>query len=189
MEIDIKQKKISIADKYQIFVDGKQTYTASTKLFRLLSEIHLLEIGSNNPKYVIKKRWTLFKPAFDLRWNNNVFEFRTKNFWKHHYYCKVGQDYYEIFGHRGRKYSIYKNNVQIAYWDKEAITLYKGDTYKIIADDDCNCELLISFCLIIDNKSSNNENNHNDALFSTTIDFGNIGLQSKKFDPLWLPKK
>ena len=188
MEIDINQKKISIGDKYKIFVDGQQTHTASRKLFRWLTEIHLSKIGSNNPKYVIKRRWALSKLEFDLRnWNNNVFEFRTKNFWKLHFYCRVGHDYYEIFGHRGRKYSIYKNNVQIAYWDKEAVTLYKGDNYKIIADDDSDYELLISFCLIIDNKSSNNGDNNN-ALFSKTIDFGNIGPEAKEFNTMWKPK-
>jgi uncharacterized protein YxjI len=184
MEIDIHQKKISISDKYKIFVNGQQTHTASAKLFRWLSEIHLLELGDSKPKYVIKKKWTLFKVAFNLtKWNNNVFEFRTKKIGERYYCCHVGQDLYEIFGHRGRKYSVYKNNVQIAYWDKKAITWFNGDNYKIIADKDSDYELIISFCLIIDNFFSNNNDNN-----TMTVDFGNIGPQTKKFDPAWQPK-
>ncbi len=36
MEIDINQKKISIGDKYQIFIDGQQRYSASRQLLQLL---------------------------------------------------------------------------------------------------------------------------------------------------------
>jgi uncharacterized protein YxjI len=184
MEIDINQKKISIGDKYQIFVDGQQTHSASTKLFRWLAEINLFENGSDRPKYVIKKKWTFFNTSFDLRrWDNNVLVFRTKSFWKRHYQCQVGQDLFEIFGHRDRKYSIYKNYKQIAWWDKRAVAWFNGDNYKIIADKDCDHELIISFCLIIDNTQSNDNGGN-----TLTIDVGNIGPQAKKFDPTWQPK-
>jgi uncharacterized protein YxjI len=182
MEIDINQKKISIGDKYQIFTDGKQTHYASTKLFRQLAEINLFENSSSRPKYLIKKRWAFFNTSFDLiSWDNNVLEFRTKSFWKNHYLCQVGQDLFEIYGHRGRKYSVYKNDKQVAWWDKEAVAWFNGDNYKIIADKDCDHELIISFCLIIDNTQSNDGN-------TLTIDIGNIGPQAKKFDTNWQPK-
>ena len=38
MRIDINQKKISIGDKYQIFIDGQQRYSGAKKLFRMLAE-------------------------------------------------------------------------------------------------------------------------------------------------------
>ena len=184
MEIDINQKKISIGAKYQIFIDGQKTYRASAKLFRLLSEINLFELDCGRPKYIIKKKLTFFKVAFDLTtWNNNVFEFRTKKIWKKSYYCQGGRDFYEIFGHRGRKFSVYKNNTQNAYWDKEAVAWFNGDNYKIIADNDSDYELIILFCLIIDNFFSKNNNGN-----TVTIDFGNIGPQDRKFDPTWQPK-
>lgn len=183
MEIDINQKKISIGDKYQIFIDGQLTHTASTKLFRWLAEINLFENGSGSPKYTIKKKWTFFNTSFDLTGlDNNVLEFRTKSFWKSHYFCQVGQDLFEIFGHRGRKYSIYKNNKQVAWWDKKAVAWFNGDNYKIIADKDCDPELIVSFCLIIDNTRSNDNNGN-----ALTIDLGNIGPQARKFDPTWQP--
>ena len=184
MEIDINQKKISIGDKYKIFVDGQQTHYASTKLFRWLAEINLFEYGHDRPKYIIKKKWAFFNTSFDItRWDNNVFEFRTKNFWRHHYFCQVGQDFYEVLGHRGRKFSVYKNDVQIAWWDKNAVAWFNGDNYKLIADKNSDFELIISFCLLIDNTfSKDNDSN------TMTIDIGNIGLQTKKFDPTWQPK-
>jgi hypothetical protein len=86
-------------------------------------------------------------------------------------------------GHIGRKYSVYKNELQVAWWDKEAVSWFDGDNYKILADIDCDLDLIISFCLIVDNFSSN-ENDGN----TVTYDFGNIGFQAKKFDENWQPK-
>ncbi|MDR1729185.1 MAG: hypothetical protein LBR52_00780 [Prevotellaceae bacterium] len=184
MEIDIKQEEISIGDKFQIFVNGKQAYTASAKLFRAFSEIDLSELDSNKPKYVIKKRFSLFKVKYDIeKWDHSVFKFRTKAIWKSHFYCHAGQDLYEIFEHRGRKCSVYKNDIQIACWDKEAVTLLNGDNYKIIADVDSDYELLISFCLILDNSFSDNNSGN-----SITVNLGKIGLQAKNFNPEWRPK-
>lgn len=184
MEIDINQKKISISDKSNIFIDGQQTHVASKELLTWLPEIHLYESGHDTPRYTIKKKWTLFKPSYNLtRWDNNIFEFRTKHFWKSHYCCQVEQDLYDIFGHKGRKYSVYKNDRQVAWWDKRAVSWFEGDNYKIIADKDCDYELLISFCLVIDNAFSSDKDGN-----TITIDFGHIGPQARKFEPTWQPK-
>ena len=182
MEININQKKIAIGEKYKIEVDGLKTYTAASKIFRFLPEIHLLEQGNDRPRFIVEKKFSFFKTSFELtRWDNNKFEFRTKNFLKRHYYCQVGADYYEIFGHRGRKYSVYKNAKQIAWWDKNAVVWFEGDNYKIVADKDIDAELLISFCLAVDNKSERKSS-------AITWDIGSIGPQVKKFDANWQPK-
>lgn len=184
MEIDINQNNISLGDKYLIFINGRKTHSASTQLISWLSEINLFEGERAEPKFVIKKNQTFFKISFDLvKWDTTVFEFRTKSYWKNHYFCQVGQDLYDIFGHHGRKYSVYKNDKQIAWWDKEAVTWFNGDNYKIIADKDCDCELLMAFCLIIDNTQSR-DNGRN----AVTIDLGNIGSQAREFDSNWRPK-
>src|SRR5215831_13728019 len=103
MEIDINQKKISIGDKYRVFINGEQTHTASAKLFKLLPEINLYYTDSDQPRYTMKKKWTWFKASYDItRWDFNVFEFRTKSFWKGHYYCNAGRDLFEVYAHKGR---------------------------------------------------------------------------------------
>jgi hypothetical protein len=112
-----------------------------------------------------------------------VLEFRTVSVWKCEYECQVGQDCYHIYGHRGRKYSIYKNDKQIAWWNKNAVSWFAGDNYKIISDADADIDLLISFCLIIDNFSSDSGKGN-----TINIDLGNIGFQARKFDPAWQPK-
>ena len=184
MEIDINQKKISIGDKYQIFTDGQQTHSASRELFRLLAVVDLYENNNERPRMTIRKRFSFFKAMYDItRWDNNVLEFRTISFWRSQYQCQVGKDMYDIYGHRGRKYSIYKNDQQVAWWDKAVVSWFAGDNYKIFANANSDPELLMSFCLIIDNFRSDNHDGH-----AINIDIGNIGFQTRKFDPDWQPK-
>jgi uncharacterized protein YxjI len=184
MEIDINQKKISIGDKYQIFTDGQLTHYATRELFNLLPVVNLFENNYGIPRMTINKRLSWFKAMYDITQRDNYdIKFRTNSFWKLHYNCQVGNDTYDIYGHRGRKYSIYKNNIQVAWWDKKAVSWFAGDNYKIIADKDCDYNLLISFCLIIDNFSSDDHDST-----ALNIDLGNIGFQAKKFDINWKPK-
>ena len=185
MEIDINQKKISIGDKYKIFIDGQEQYKAARKLFRLLAVVELYIGDNDTPRMTIRKRWGWFRAKYDIvRADNVVLPFRTKSFWKDYYQCVVGVDTYELYGHRGRKFSIYKNGKQIAWWEQRAVAWFAGDNYKITADNDADAELLISLCLIIDNYSSDK---HDGTAFNYHI--GKIGPQEKKFDEGWMPKR
>jgi hypothetical protein len=185
MIIDINQKKMAIGDKYRIYIDEKETHSASSVLFTFLSEIDLFENSSGKTKLTLKKRWSWFKTKYDIyKYDYSKFEYRTISLWKGHYQCLVGKDLYEIFCHKGRKHSVYKNNIQVAWWDKNCVTWFEGDNYKIIADDDSDFELLMSFCLINDNQSSNSNNKN-----AVTFDLGRIGAEAKKFNVNWKSKK
>lgn len=183
MIIDINQKKFSIGDKYSIFMNEQPSYSASAKLFRWFAEIDIFDRSEGRPRMTIKKKWAFLNKSYDItRWDNALLEFRTKSFWKRHYQCSLGSDMYDIYSHRGRKCSVYKNDVQIAWWDKEAIVWFEGDNYRITADKDSDYELIIAFCLMMDNAASDHSDN------AVVIDLGNIGPQARKFDPAWQPK-
>jgi uncharacterized protein YxjI len=184
MEIDINQKKISIGDKYQVFIDGSQTHYAAAKIFRIFSEINLFDLNSDFPLMIIKRRFAFFVAKYDItKKDGGVFQFITKSFWKAHFQCACGSDVYDIYGHRGRKYSVYKNDRQVAWWDKKAVTWFNGDNYKIIADKDCDKLWIISFCLTVDNYASNDKEKK-----TVNFNIGRIGPQVRKFDPSWQPK-
>ncbi len=184
MRIDINQKKIALGDQYRIYTNEKETHQAHTELFTFLPVIQLAIKDNLNPLLKIHKKWSLFKAKYDMTIaNTEKLEFRTKSFWRPHYQCQLGADLYDVYANKGRKYSVYKNNVQIAWWDKEAVTWFEGDNYTLLADDDADHTLLIAFCLIVDNfNSKKNEGN------TVTYDFGNIGRSAKPFDEYWRPK-
>lgn len=184
MEIDIHQKKISFCDEYQIYVDGQPMYFAASKPFRWLTKMNLFANGVERARYTLFQKWDFLNASFNLvRWDGNILRFRTQSFWKNHYTCQVGADLYDIYGHTGRKHSIFKSDIQVGWWDKDAVSWFDGDNYKIIADNDSDYELIITFCLILDSTYSNNSKRS-----TVTIDFGNIGFQARKFDTTWQPK-
>ena len=182
MRIDINQQKVSARDKFEIYINGVLTHRASSDLFRMTAMIHLLRNDSNEPVLTLKKKWRWLKAEYDIEFHNGqTFAFTTVSTWKSHYRCAFGGDTFDIYGHRGRKHSIFKNGVQTAWWDKRAVSWFDGDNYAITADDDCVPELLIAFCLIIDNCRSNRNKGN-----SITIDFGNL-IEARRFDAAWQP--
>jgi uncharacterized protein YxjI len=182
MIININQKKISVGDKYQIFIDREPTHRAASKIFRWFPEIDLYENVSEQPVLTINRKFSFFLAKFNITLpDGSTMAFRTESFWKGHYRCDNGGDSYDIYRHNGRKCSVYCNNRQIAWWDKKAVTWFNGDNYTIVADRHCNRNLVIAFCLILDNYSS--EGNKN----TVNIDVGRIGPQAKRFDKDWTP--
>ena len=183
MEIDIHQKEIALGNKYEIFLNGLPAYAASTELLQLYTVINLMDYVGQVQKLKIHRRPALFASKYDINLpDGSVLEFRTKSFWKNHFQCAAGPDRFDIYGHRGRKFSIFKNERQVAWWTKEAISWFEGDTYRIIADNDSDYELYIAFCLIIDHYAGRKNGNN-----MITIDLGSIG-QARKFDPAWQPR-
>lgn len=185
MIIDINQKKIAFGDKYKIFINGEEQYFASTELISLQPKIHLFGLKQPKARLTMTKKWNWFSVKYSIRlWDNSEIQFKTISFWKSHYQCCFVEDVYDIYGHRGLKHSIYKNNVQVAWWDKEMVSWFEGDNYKIVADEDSLDELIIGFCLMIDNSYSNKNGNN-----TLTIDLGKIGPQTKRFNTDWRPKQ
>ena len=184
MRIDINQHKISLGDKYRVFIDGQPAYTAASELFRILPVINLFKNDDPVARLTIRKRWSFFIPKYDIVMNGGLLmEFRAFSFWKLHYQCACNPDIYNIYGHRGRKHSIYRNGTQVAWWDKEAVSWFDGDNYSINADNDSNAELIIAFCLVLDNYKSDRHDGN-----AISFDIGNIFGQVKEFDPYWKPR-
>lgn len=187
MIIELSQEKWALGNKYLISVDDENSFYAESKLFRIFSEIGLFEYSISSPKFTIKRRWAWFNLAYDLiRSDKRVFKLKTVELRRGHYSCQVVHDSYDIYQNKGRRYSIFKNNIQIAYWEKDAISVYEGDYYRITADYDVDVELLICFCICIDNSYSNDTSKSSTTI---TYDFGNIWPTAKSFEETWKPKE
>lgn len=185
MQIDIEQKAISFGDKYTILLDGKEAYYARGAVFTILAKISLSAEKQGTPLLVINKKFAPFMAEYTITMaDGSILNFTTLSVWGYHYQCVMGNDTYDIYGNRGLKYSIYKNNVQVAYFVAASAVLFFGDSYTLYADDDCNQELLIAFCLIIDNYAYNDN-----GKYTITINLGKIGIGMKKFDSEWRPNK
>lgn len=183
MEIDVNQRKIAIGYKYDIYCQGKQIRYAHSKLLQFLTHIELSDSEAGKCLLTLVKRLSFLRTNYDIQFPGEyVVEFRTVSVWKAHYRCIYGKDTFDIYSHKGRKHSVYKNGCQVAWWDQEAVTWFEGDNYKIIADDDCDADLIIAFCLILDDSKNNNTDR---SMFK--FNMGHIGPQAKEFDMRWHP--
>ncbi len=182
MQIHIQQHKISIGNKYDIKVNGEASFKAESKIFRFLAEIHLNDITEQDNDAVIKRQFKPFMVKYVIqskRYGDLLFD--TVSFWRNHYCCVVGMDKYEVFEHRGRKVSIFKNDEQIASFKRKAVSVAMGDDYTVYANDGADSNLLVCFCIICDN--------FNDAGKDKGIINLNLGnlFQARKFDESWQP--
>lgn len=183
MRIDINQKKIAFGNKFTIVKNGETILRAASKLFRILSVTELFQPNKDLPLGTIRRRFAFVKAKYDIEIvNQPSYFFRTVSWWKNHHQCKAGNNVFDIYGHRGRKYSIYKNGEQVAYFQKEAVTFFEGDNYMLVANDEADHFLLTCMVLTVDNYRSNNKNDS-----AINIDFGHL-FQARKFDDSWTPK-
>ena len=181
MKIDIKQHGASLSDGYEIYKNGKREFSAYTEILTFSPTLKLSEYGSDRPILSIEKSIWPFGIGYFITKNNKDYLFTSVGWFKKHFKCTVGDLTYNIFGHSNNRYSVYKGDIQIAYWTGQAVTFLEGDVYQIHADNSADAKLLISFCLIIDLYYYNNS-----GLLS--INFGKIGSEVKKFNHDWTPK-
>jgi uncharacterized protein YxjI len=182
MRIDINQKRISIGEKYDVFVNGQAAYRADSTLFRILRVIDLYTVDGDLPLLTIRRRLSFIFKKYDIIRGGELNPFRVVKFWRRHYRCAAGRDIYDIYGHRSRKFSIFKNDVQVAWWEEASVTWFKGDNYAMLADEKGDREMLIAFCLIIDDWRSRKKHG------AVNFHLGYIGPEDRAFDPSWAPK-
>lgn len=182
MIIDIHQKKIALGAKYEIVQKEKTILFAASRLFRFLSEINLFRASDEQGIAQIKRKLSFFKALYTITMSSgSEILFYMVLFWRNHYRCEYRGKTYDIYGHRGRKFSIYKGGKQIAWFEKKAISYFEGDNYRITANDDADVTLLVSFVVVIDNYRSRR---HNRGIVN--FDIGNI-FQARVFDESWRP--
>lgn len=180
MKIRIKQHSISFGSQYKIFFENDEKFYAETDLFSN-SIINIYKLNERQPSFRTFKSLYFYCPKYKIEMpNGDRIKFASFNFWRTIYRLEKGNDIYELYRHKERKVSVFKNDIQIAYWAKEAITYLVGDYYEITANKNSEKELLIAFCLIIDNIHS--KGGH---LFN--VDLGIVFKEKKEFNYKWKP--
>jgi uncharacterized protein YxjI len=180
MKIRIKQHSISFGSQYKIFINNEETYYAETDAFST-SIINIYKPNELQPSFRTFKSLYFNYPKYKIEMSNgDRLKFVSNNFWKTKYSLETGNDIYELYCHKERKVSVFKNSIQIAFWEKEAITYLIGDYYDIMANKNSDKELLIAFCLIMDNIHSKGG-----SLFN--VDLGLVFKENKKFNNNWKP--
>ncbi len=183
MRIDVIQKRMAIGNKYSVSVNGTECYLAKSKVLRFLYEATLHD-AQERTVVTIKKRFSILRARYNLQLQEGrTFRFRQESLFKPVYTCTNGVESYEIYGHRGRKFSIFLRGRQVAALEKNQVVILEGDEFLLEADDGLSPELLCGMVLIIDNIHYS-RSNHN----TVSIDFGNL-LQARTCNENWKPRR
>lgn len=183
MQIDIKQENFSFVNEYRIYVNERLSYIAKRHIFSFfLSNFNLFREDGMTILLSIHQKFKFFLAHYIIKRNNKEYVFRTIGLWSVYYVCEVENDRYEIYPHKGRKISIYKNGSQIGYYDQNLISFFEGDKFTFIGNNNIDKELIISFLIIIDNHRESFDNRN-----LINFNFGNLFFEEKAFNQNWQP--
>jgi len=153
MEITIKKQNASIGYDFLILENEEPILSAVSEKLFIFYKISMWKTGENKKRITVKNKKLDFilKPSYWIYYQGGKIRFKTKSYHKRHFQIELNDDLYDIYGHhKSWKYSVYKNDVQVAWWDKQTQKYQGPDVFTIQMDDDSDVELIASFCLILD---------------------------------------
>ncbi|MBC3539049.1 hypothetical protein ACFSC6_07300 [Rufibacter sediminis] len=117
----------------------------------------------------------------DFTEQSTIIEITVKNYSKGYWEFEYQNHQYAFYRHRGHKRSLFKNEKQVARYDKRAVNLFENDRAYVVANSDEDELLLLCLFLAYD------MGEYNDADIS--LDFGQVLEGVKKIDHDWQPWK
>jgi len=178
--LDVNQKKISIGDKYAIAINGQPYYKAKSSIWKLFPKVDLIPLQGDQVLMSVEQGWGFLKPNVVFSIGAMQYKLETISWWKRRFSINVGNDIFEIVGHRGRKVSIFQNGNQIGWFDKDAVTFFAGDNYHCTANSNAPAEWLIAAILFWDIHYNREQKS------AINIKFGSV-LETQPFDKTWQP--
>jgi len=180
VEITIQERSLSLRSEYEIETPGSYFF-AKKAAFSFPSRINL-QSSDKRQLAKIQSRLSFFREKYDfLLSGGEIFRFQCENRWKRVFVCEDGKERLRVYGHKGLKYSVFQNDLQIAAFEKNRIVFGSGNRYDIRLNDDANVIVIVCIVLAI----CNSEDDDHDA--GVSIDLGSIGPEEKPFDERWQP--
>lgn len=180
MEITIRERKFSLRSEYEIETPAG-TYQAKKQFFTLLAH---LELRTADDVLVAKLdgEWSLLRSKFDFEFaDGKTYRFWCEKLWKGVYDCESTEEKFILYTHKGLKFSVFQNNVQIAAIRKNRIVIGSGNQYDISISAGVNFLVVICMVLALNTDDSDSDQN------TVTIDMGNLGPEERPFDESWQP--
>ena len=188
MRLYIKQR----ANKYIIYEDKNSSSVFNgywkrkwkiglhSRILNLQNEeLLFVSIGKSNSKW-----WWIGPPRLYILKITDLDQeiyVESVNIWRGHFRFEFNGAQYDFYSHFGHKKSLYRNDEQVAKFDKAMFNWGERDRGFIIANGDENKMLLLGLFLMID------MGEQNDA--EVSMDFGNLLSGVKQWDDRWMPKQ
>ena len=180
MDVRIRERKFSFFVEYDIQMSDRELYAKK----EWLSFNDKIKLQTSTGESVARIRG-YFSPIHNrhdfLMADGRAYHFHCEKIWKQVYQCEGNGEKYRLLTHRGLKYSIFRDDRQIAAIERNRVVVGNGNEYSIQMDFDANPTVVVCMMLTVNSSDDKNDN-------SVTIDFGNIGPQERQFDSSWRPR-
>ncbi|MDB4534725.1 hypothetical protein N9242_07625, partial [Vicingaceae bacterium] len=110
--------------------------------------------------------------------------FKTKNYFKNSFNLKFDDNIYEFYAHKKLSYSIFKDGVQVAGISQERWNFFGEESFFMRCDSNCPKELFTAFVIIIDDIFSH-EIETKSGMINANI---GVAIESKPYNEKWEPK-
>jgi hypothetical protein len=163
-----------------IEINGQEKYISIGNNGLFIQKIALQR--SSDSKMILEAYFRILPPKFKvIMADGNEFHFKMENMQALKYLCEKNGTLYEIYQHKDRKHSIFRNDTQVAYFDKAEFAKFGADKYTLIADEHSDIELFLGFIMILHIIHGSNKQ----SVYSK--DKGNV-WEKRAFDISWNPK-
>jgi hypothetical protein len=132
----------------------------------------------------VQRLLTFWKRYFEIFLYNPTrrqLEIKPVNIFKGHWRLIDNNDIYDFYIHKGHRKSLFKNEKQIASFDKKRLSIFEQNCYTTLADNGVDRSLLIAFSILLDIGEDNDSS-------TFTFDFGSLTSGVKKVDENWQPR-
>jgi len=147
------------------------------KVKRVLNSSDGIKISEISTKFGFKG----LRHIINFSTNSSSTELKLKGgLLKNYYDCNYLGNKYTIIKHHGHKTSIFKNNIQIGFYEKSKFKKLNSQKINLICNADINQGLIYSFILALELSYEN----HDEIV---SVDLGNFTKEYKKFNPKWTP--
>lgn len=125
--------------------------------------------------------WRMNKTTYQIHLHKeNLFiDVKAINAYKGHWTFELNGNRYDFYFHYGHKKSLYKNDNQVAKFDRGVVHMWSNDSGFIIANNDENKLLLLAILLTFDMSESMDGD--------VNIDLGNLTGGVREFNKYWQP--
>ena len=177
MNLEIRRQRYLFNFRSNIFVEDILTYIVCRKFWTWTPLISIMSPETGQTIITVKQeRW--LKKRFLIIREEQRFNYIPMAFWKQGYSCQVTEDIYEVYCQKGFKFSVYKNKIQIGWWEKGSQAILDPIEYEMLADNDVDKEILVGLCLVTDILQRP----------SGGINLGTLTSAEIPFDPNWQPR-
>ena len=180
MDVTIQERKFSFRSEFDISAPSGSFYARKALIGNGLQ----LQYRNGQDIALLRSRLSFFRNRYDFEFTSGVtYHFQCEKRWKGVYLCERNEDQFRLYQHKGVRYSVFKDDRQIAAITKNRVVIGKGNRYDITINADAN--VVIIACMILAVNTAYND----DKDASVTYDFGNIGSEDRPFDESWEPTR